>query len=736
MTMRAYDKADREPPIADEQTMTCRAPRAVAMLVRGSVLACMVALMAGAVQAQVATSSSAGDADGNAAEGQLEEIVVTAQHRSQRLQDVPVAVTSLSASALNQQGVSSTSDLSQAVPGLVFTSQLSAANAYIRGVGSQLFGPTSESPVAVYVDDVYIANPQGNVFSLAGTKQIDVLNGPQGTLFGRNATGGVIQIQTLDPGKDLKLDLSGTYGNYDFVGASGYVSGGLGENVSASLSALYENQGKGYGRNLCTGDYVNQQARHNISLRNKWLIELPTNTVIRLSADYARLGNTNSYQRPQGSVSPLPGAAAPIGYPGEYNSNVGLPNFTRLKTGGVSMKIDQEIGSLALTSITAYRELRNRNALDQDQSSVAAIDLTWQTRFHSFSQELRLQNRSSGKFNWIVGAFYYNATGGFKDLLAGGATLIDYDEQKSESYAAFGQATLELVDNLNLTGGIRYTTDKQVFRLPSFALRDSQDAKKATYRVALDYKFSPDILGYVSYNTGFKSGGFNLLAPGNSFRPEELNALEFGLKTELFDRSVRLNLGGFFYHYKDQQVSIPSIGGDIIANAAGARIKGFEASLDYKATSRLKISGGLSLMEGHYTDYPGFQSYDTNGNPVGGPINLKGKDTVQTPEFVGNVSAQYTVPTEVGDFAANVGVQHNGGFFAAPDNRLEQPSYTLVNSSLSWLSNDKSVEVKLWGRNLFDDRYFILQSPNRAPIGDTQIQAPPRTFGITLSYHH
>ncbi len=730
--MRSQDKAGWGRPHA----MKTSSARAIAaMLVRGSALAATVALVAGAAQAQsIAASSAQGDASETG--GQLEEIVVTAQHRSQRLQEVPLAVTSLSASALNQQGVSSTSDLSQAVPGLVFTSQLSAANAYIRGVGSQLFGPTSESPVAVYVDDVYIANPQGNIFSLAGTRQIDVLNGPQGTLFGRNATGGVIQIQTLDPGKDLKLDMSGTYGNYDFVGASGYVSGGLTETVSASLSALYENQGKGYGRNLFTGGYVNQQARHNISLRNKWLVELPTNTVIRLSADYARLGNTNSYQRPQGSVSPLPGAAAPIGYPGEYNSNVGLPNFTRLKTGGVSMKVDQEVGAMALTSITAYRELRNRNALDQDQSSVAAIDLTWQTRFHSFSQELRLQNRSSGKFNWIVGAFYYNATGAFKDLLAGGATLIDYDAQKSESYAAFGQATLELFEHLNLTGGIRYTTDKQTFRLPSFALRANQKANKATYRVALDYKFSPDILGYVSYNTGFKSGGFNLLAPGNAFRPEELDALEFGLKTEFFDRSVRLNLGGFFYRYKDQQVSIPSIGGDIIANAAGARIKGFEASLDYKPSSRFKLSGGLSLMDGHYTDYPGFQSYDTNGNSVGGPVNLKGRDTVQTPEFVGNISGQYTLPTEVGDFSASVGIQHNGGFFAAPDNRLEQPSYTLVNSSLSWLSNDKAIEVKLWGRNLFDDRYYILQSPNRAPIGDTQIQAPPRTFGITLSYHH
>ncbi|AMK24346.1 MULTISPECIES: TonB-dependent receptor [unclassified Sphingobium] len=699
-----------------------------------SAAALAVTMMSGSTLAQTLPSATGGSGV-QTSDAQLEEIVVTAQHRSQRLQDVPVAVTSLSATALEQQGVSGTSDLAQAVPSLIFTSQLSAANPYIRGVGSQLFDPVSESPVAVYVDDVYIANPQGNVFSLAGTRQIDVLNGPQGTLFGRNATGGVIQIQTLDPEQTMRLDLSGTYGNYDMTGASAYLSGGLTDGVAASISVLYENQAKGFGRNLLSGDYVNQQARHNISLRSKWLFEPSDSTTIRLSADYARLGNTNSYQRPRGSVSLLPDAIPPIGYPGEYNSNGGLPNFTRLKTGGGSMKIDQDIGSLALTSITAYRELRNSNSLDQDQTSVVALDLTWRTKFHSFSQEVRLQNASAGKFNWILGAFYYNALGAYVDLRADGMSFIDYEQQRSESFAVFGQATLELFRNLNLTGGIRYTTDKQTLSFPTFAIAASQNVKKLTYRVALDYRFSSDIMGYISYNTGFKSGGYNLLAPGNAFQPEELDALEFGLKTELFDRSVRLNLGAFFYWYHDQQVSLPDIGGNLIKNAAGSRIKGLEASLDYRASSRLKISGGLSLMDGHYTDYPGFQAYDPNGLPLGPPANMKGRTTVQTPDFVGNISGQYTLPTQVGDFAATLGVQHNGGFFATPDNRLEQPSYTLVNASLSWLSNDKRIGVKLWGKNLFDDTYYVIQSASPQPVADTQIQAPPRTVGVTLSYH-
>lgn len=680
--------------------------------------------------------SEAGPAAGGGTGGRLEEIVVTAQRRSERLQNVPLAVTSLSAASLAQQGVSSTANLSQAVPSLVFTSQLSAANPYIRGVGSQLFDPTSESPVAVYVDDVYIANPQGNIFSLAGTKQIDVLNGPQGTLFGRNATGGVIQIQTLDPTQELHLDVSATYASYGFVSVPAYVSTGVGDNVATSISALYENQARGYGHNLSNGSPTFQQARHNISVRNKWLVTLPTNTTIRISGDYARLGNTDTYQRPEGSFSLLPGAAQPTGYPGEYNSNTGINDFTRVRTGGLSLKIDQDLGAISVTSITAYRKLRTDASLDQDQSTVAALDLTWKTRFHNVSQEFRIQNRSNKTFNWIAGAFYYDATGAYDDLEADGATYIAYDEQHVRSVAGFAQGTLTLFSSTNLTGGVRYTSDDIHYAFPSAGLKLGDSVGRTTFRVALDHHFSRDILGYVSYNTGFKSGGFNLLAPGDAFRPEELKSFEVGLKTELFDRSLRLNIDGFLYRYSDQQVSIPSIGGDIVANAAGSHIKGFEASLDYRPTRRLKFSGGVSLLDGHYTNYPGYQSYDPDGIPVGPPHNVKGNRTVQTPKFIGNLSAEYDLPTALGEFIPAVSLQHNSGFFETPDNLVRNPAYNVVNASLTWKPNGTNIAVKVWGRNLADATYYILQSRSAAPVGDTQVQAPPRTFGATVSYHY
>jgi len=693
--------------------------------------------IASAAAAQDAGSSvPSAQAAASAPTGRLEEIVVTAQHRSERLQDVPVAVTSLSAAALSQQGVSTTSDLSQATPSLVFNSQVAVANPYIRGVGSDLFDPTSEAAVAIYVDDVYMATPQANLFTLAGTKQIDVLNGPQGTLFGRNATGGVIQIQTLDPGRDPHLDASFTYGNYDTLSASVYGSTGVAHNLSTSLSALYENQGQGYGHNLATGAEINKQAIHNIALRNKWVLDLPTNTVIHVSADYSRTNNSISYQRPVGSFSTLPGATEPTGYPGPFNANIDLPDALHVRSGGVSLKVDQDLGAVSLVSISAYRASRDSYSLDQDQTILPVVDITWDTKFRNFSQELRLKNRDNPVFNWMVGAFYYNARGSYNNFAVDGTVYVPFDQQRTESVAGFAQATVKLFANTKLTGGVRYTEDKQHFLFPAGDLFLKQTVKEPTFRAALDQHFTKNILGYVSFNTGFKSGGYTLLQPGNSYKPEKLRSYEAGLKTEWFDHRLRVNIDGFIYRYTNQQVNVSAVGGNIIANAAGSHIKGFEANFDYVPTSRLKFSGGLSLMDGHYTDYPGYQPRDADGNAVGGPINAKGATTSRTPKFVGNVSAQYKLPTPIGDFVANVGVQHNSGYDWVADDRLRQPRYTIVNTSVSWTPNDGRLILKLWAKNLSNATYYQIQGPSAYPVGDNQVQAPPRTFGGTVSFHY
>lgn len=702
-------------------------------LLHGSLLALSAASAPAAANAQSATSSVR---EANQSTAQLEEIVVTAQHRSERLQDVPIAVTSLSAAALSQQGVSSTSDLAQATPSLIFNSQVGGASPYIRGVGSDLFDPTSEAAVAIYVDDVYMAAALANLFSLKGVKQIDVLNGPQGTLFGRNATGGVIQVQTLEPTQEPHLDFAVTYGNYDYVSASVYASTGLSDAVSTSISALYEDQGQGYGRNFFDGSEINKQAIGNISVRNKWKFDLSDATIVHVSADYSDIANTISYQRIAGSSSPLPGASEPIGYPGKFNANINQPDSLSVKSGGVSLKVDHDFGWGNLTSISAYRKLRSVYGLDQDQTDLPVIDILWNTRFRNVSQELRIAGQGDAALSWMVGAFYYNARGSYDDFAVNGTVYVPFDQQRTESLAGFAQATVEVLPGLKLTGGARYTWEKQRFFFPAGGLTDSQSVKKPTFRVALDYKFTPDILGYVSFNTGFKSGGYNLLQPGGKFDPEKLTSYEAGLKTELFNRKLRLNINGFYYDYTNQQVNVSEFGGNVVDNAAGSRIKGFEANFDYVPTARLKLSGALSIMDGHYTDYFNYQPRDANGNNIGGPVNAKGETTARTPKFVGNMSARYSLPTQIGEIVTSLGVQYNDGYYWVADKRLRQHSYTLINGSISWTPGDGPLDIRLWGKNLLDKYYFVIAGPSATPVGDNQVPAAPRTFGATLSYRY
>ena len=707
-------------------------------------------VLSGAVSAQTTSATTAAgiaqdgpsaSSQGGAGTGRLEEIVVTAQRRSERLQDVPVAVTSLSSLALARQGVTSTLDLSQAAPSLIVNSSVSVANPYIRGIGSDFFDPTSESPVAIYVDDVYMATPQANVFSLAGTKQIDVLSGPQGTLFGRNATGGVIQIQTLDPTHAPHLDASVSYGNYDYVNGSIYGAVGISDTIATSLSAQYENQGKGYGHNLFDGSEINKQQIHNISLRNKWLIELPTGTTVRISGDYARSENNISYHRNKGSFSETVGAIPPLGYVGRYNANINYPDSFRVKSGGVSLKVDQKLGSVTLTSITAYRKSTDHYTLDEDQSTAStfaqnAFDLAWTAKYRGFSQEARIKGRDNSVFNWMVGAFYYSAKGSYNDFLFDGFNFIDFDQQKTKSIAGFAQATVKLLANTKLTGGVRYTKDTVAFSYPAGGLYPPKRTfTEPTFRVALEQHFSRDILAYVSFNTGFKSGGYALLTPGNGYNPEKLKAYEVGLKTEWFNHTLRLNMDGFLYRYSDQQVNVNTGFGNVVENAGDAHLQGFEATADYVPTSRLKLSGALTLMGGHYTDYPGYVVLDTQGNSLG-TINAKGFRTIRTPKFVGSVSVQYTLPTSFGDFAANVGLQHNSGYNFVVDPRVGQPSYTVLNAGLSWSPSNGPFTVRVWGKNLTNANYYSIANPNPAPVGDTQVNAPPRTYGVTASFKY
>jgi iron complex outermembrane receptor protein len=597
----------------------------------------------------------------------------------------------------------------------------------MRGVGSNLFDPSSEQSVAMYIDGVYIAAPESNIFNFNNIEQVEVLKGPQGTLFGRNAVGGVIQIQTRDPSKRFSGDASVGYGNYGDLTASGYITGPVTDAIAADLAVLYEDQSQGYGHDLTTGAKTFQQAVGNVNLRGKLLYRPTDATKITVSADYAHSVSTNAYQKPEGVYSPIDGST----YPGPYNTYGDLNDRDDVKTGGASVKVEQEVGSLHLLDITAYRRTDVTYHLDDDVTAVPAADIVLNPRAHDWSEEVQLSSPDQGRLKWMIGGYYFNAVGAYAPVTIDGSEQVA-DSQSSISYAGFGQVSAEIVPQTNLTLGARYTTESQKYQLTyPVSLNANQTFDKWTYRASLDHHFSQDVLGYVSFNTGFKTGGFNLLDPGNSFKPESLQAEEVGLKTELFERRLRLNLDGFYYNDTNVQVLTAFLGGTITSNAARAVIKGVEADFEAVPVDHLNISGGLSLQTGKYTSYPNGVPTDANG-VSGAPISEAGNHTIITPPVTGNISASYKWESGAGQLQPSVTVIYNGGFYWQADNRLTQPAYTLVNSSLLWTPPSANYSVRIWAKNLGDARYYIARLAV-ALVGDVQEQAPPRTYGVTVS---
>lgn len=675
------------------------------------------------------------------ANNQNEEIIVTAQKRDERLQDVPIAIGAITAAQAEGRGIGSTTALQAAVPGLVINRTANEGNIFIRGVGTNLFGPSSEQTVAMYVDGIYHASPEANLFDFNNIERVEVLKGPQGTLFGRNTTGGVVHIITRDPSTTFGGNASFGYANFDTLSATAYLTGGVTDQLAGDLAVSYTDQGNGWGRNFTTGRDNGIMSDDNYAIRSKWKFESATGTIVRLGGDYSHSKSRYAYQLLPGII----GVDGVSTYPGEYNAVSGLNDVERVNTGGVSLQIDQDVGALQVVSLSSYRRTNINYVLDQDDTPAVAGDLLLPSTAHNWSQEFQLHGASSAPIKWMIGGYYFRARAAYTPADVNAGAVIIADSQWTESFAGFGQATAPIFTDTNITAGLRYTTEKQKLKIQRFAVGgvdvplpdDRQRFSKLTWRVALDHHFSRDVLGYLSYNRGFKSGGYNLLAPNTApFKPEVLDAYEVGLKSEWFDRRLRFNVAAFQYEYKNIQVTIPQRGGTITVNAARARIKGVEADFQAKPAGQLTISGGFSYLDGKYTSYPNAlaigpngESTDMAGNPL--TIDAKGNRTLSTPKWTANISADYLFETSLGEIRPTVNASYNDGYFFYADNRLAQPRYWLLNASLNWTLPGNGIEAMFWAKNITDERYYAGRS-EQAGLGDAQRQAAPRTYGVTL----
>ena len=671
--------------------------------------------------------------------------MVTAQRRSENLQNVPIAVTAITAAKLQQTGIVSTDALFESVPALTVINSSGFLEPRIRGVGNSSAGPSVEDSVSTYVDGVYIASAPGSLLSLNNVDRVEVLKGPQGTLFGRNATGGLIQIVTKDPSSQFGGNADASYGNYDTVRTDLYVTSGVTSGVAADLALSAAHQGDGYGTNLFTGRDTYKTDR-DLAARSKWLIHLDPATTLRLAFDFEDIRSSDpSYALPSGTIGAY--TTSRVFYP-PRDSYLNVDPFHQLKAGGVSLRADHDFGALTLTSISAYRRDSFDQQFDADFSQQAVSDETYNQADEQISQEIQLTPSHKGKLTWVIGAYYFHNNGEYDPLqIASGPPpstkrTDSFPTLTTQSVAGYAQATYEFLPTWNVTGGFRYTDEQRHIDgeldsttaagvttvTPYVTARTQTDTPTA--RFSLDHKFTPDILGYFSYNRGFKSGGFNPASPTSpAYAPEYLDAYEFGAKSLLFDHRLRLNLAAYLYEYQNIQVNtyIGTLG--VIYNGAAAQLYGLDGDFDYRLTQNLSLNGGLSLIHDRFTNFPNAVLGEIlpDGLPTTHPGSATSNRLPFTPDAQLNIGMDYKhdVPRGVADFVFQE--QYSTGYYIQPDNVLQQKGFSELNASVTYRPTGTNYFLSIYANNLFD--VDVIAFGNINATGENLSYQAPRTFG-------
>jgi iron complex outermembrane receptor protein len=724
----------------------------------------------------------------------LQEIVVTANRREQNLQSVPIAVTAVTAQTAGEMGITDTQSLAGAIPGLNFNRQANSSIPFLRGVGSPVGESGDEPSVAFYVDDVYMPAGSASVLNFSSIESMEVEKGPQGTLFGRNATGGVIQVYTRNPSSTPSFEVTAGYANYDTTSSSLYVTGPLSSTLSANVSLYQSNQQDGWGRDLTTGSPAYAGWDNGGRAKLLWTPSDHFSALLTYDLDNTSTAEGVSYTPAAGTLA-VPGIPGPTGY---YNTLGNVNGQSINEQQGVSLKLTSDFDWSKLVSISAWRQTKAIETFAYDPVPIALADVIITNPERTLTQELRLLSPEGQKWSWIVGAFYFHDVAGFDPLHFSGLAFapfpsIDgYGLEHTESWAGFADTTYPILPDTNITAGVRYTQDKRTldagadfgdataFGLPAGfvpAANSPQSAtwSKPTYRLILDHSFTPDVMAYIGYNRGFKSGLFNpVVNPGSPIgppvQPETLDAYTVGAKTEFLEHKLRVNTEAFYY--KDKNIQVDEVNGaaTYITNAASATIKGIDLDITAQPTEQIVITGSIEALDGHYGSFPNgqFFVYQPTGagncaftvSPAPNPVpcgglalppgynaktgiwNLSGDKTMQTPPFSSYLSADYRIPSAIGKFDVSASWTHTGDYYADADNGRGQvaPSspnndkqgiLNLLNSSVGWTSMDEHWSARLWGKNLTGKEYwsFALEDAFNTQYSP----APPRTYGLTVN---
>jgi len=730
-----------------------------AALLRASVLAGLVTLASGtAATAQTTPAARSSD---------LDEVVVTALRREQRLKDVPVAVTALSQETLTQANIRDSRDLQSLTPGL----RLEATGNYIqptlRGVTTTLLNIANDSNVATYVDGVYQQANVGAVFDLPDVTSVQVLKGPQGTLFGRNATGGAILITSETPTFDTHGLASVSYGRFNEVLAKGFVSGPIaGETVAGSISAAYRRR-DGYITDLRSG--AKRGDMNSYVVRGKLRV-LPWE-----GADFTLMGVLSRRHDPTMQTVSLvkgnyffrgtvPDALIPTA---PYSTSTDTFPDIITKTASASLSGSIEMGGGSLQTITAYTRMRMPYLLfDSDLGPIVGNTNVQRIRSNVFTQEVLYNTNPDKPLRATLGAFYFHFTGGIRNNVNNLAQLI-YTADKTDAYAFFGEATYNVSEQLSLLAGARYsheTREANAVRVLTTGVLPAQTPRlgktsfdSLTPRLSAIYKVTSDTNVYATFSKGFKSGAYNSSSlQAAPVSPEKITDYEVGMKTS--GRSYNLNLAAFRYDYKDLQVGkLNQVGTafvQVFENAARSKIYGVELEGALKVTDQLRLSGGIAYLHARYDSYPGAvvsMPLTTAPQPTGAQActpgsyrptytgnrtvtcDVSGKTMVKSPDWSGSLNAIYEQPLNSGELTVSATIYASSRIYYDPIDRVSQAPYATLGARIAYRPRAiKGLELALYGTNLTDQR--VLSGVIESTLWDAATYEQPRSVGVEARY--
>ncbi len=660
-----------------------------------------------------------------ASAAQLEEITVTAQRRVESLQDVPISVTAFSSAELDARGIVDLGRLQGFVPNLVIEPPPAApgsSSVFLRGLGQDAASIDIDPGVSLYVDDVYVARQVGGLVDLYDIERIEVLRGPQGTLYGRNSTGGAIKVIANAPELgELDGGIELGFGNFDQRTARGFLNAPIGDRAAARLAVSWRDRGN-FTENLTPGGV--QDAEEVSSARAAVRFEPNDALDITLSGLLTRVDGT-------------PSAASNFDSPAGPDDRDTVSNRLDLQsdydTDQLSINARWSLGdSLAIVSITGYRELSMRLRNDADATVLPLIETDQLVDQDQFSQELQLVY-GADRLDAVFGLFYFDEAATFRDDTA--PSFSDY-EQLAESFAVFSQATFNVTDALALTAGVRWTSDeKRVSGVQPVVAQMKASEEKVTWRAAVDYEVVPGTLLYVSASTGFKSGAFPSTIGFREVEPEEVTTYEAGVKSELFDRRLIVNASYFdsdFENYQAIYFAPTAISAFQYFNS-DAQYSGFELELRALPIPALELFGSLATMDSELTE-PGPGLTAATGIQAGARMR-------QTPELQWALGGTYTVEmASAGSLSLTASARHSDDWFTGEANTpdLLSGDFTVIDARLAWQSADGRWSANLAGQNLTDETYqtggFDLRFIPIPGVGRARFYNPPRSWMAMVGY--